>query len=492
MRRIVPIIILTFFINTLTAFATQPDSIVINDNSWAFLDSYQYKYVLINTGKKFDLYKTYKHTINNKGEKISTLRKKIGTVPFDKISLLINAFNDTSFSNLSIQNFGYDKQWILSNSDKLFNYIKKENHHWIPKQREYAREQLSNIENYEFAIKRVVGQEGIYILAKDGGTGFLASFYYKNKKTLEITANENPFGMPWQIDSLKSYNPIIPKIFADILPNNDTYNKSRFNNFANLMPELAKSIYEDKCQSKMYDLASLEFEKEINELKSKYRIVSAAEYGYGDGYIWEQAQVIKIKLKDTLMLPNVCIDLYLTREGNTLHSRDSIMAYGNDLVQSVQNIPFIKKYLLADTSRKLMVDFDNDASINDHVIDGFNKSPKDWLKYENDVKQRDWMDSMKIELSTSREDDLKTSRQIYCGCNFRLDNNFLKRGIHFVIHDERNDNWSTWIMLPDSTIILWYISGGDFSELGCKGLDIGEGGMQYPCKKIDNNGNVQK
>lgn len=484
--------VLTFLIWTKAVFASQPDSIVIYDNSWDFLSSYQYKYVLVHKGDKFLLYQTYKHIRDNKGEKESSATKKIGTVSFETISSLTKAFNDNNFSKLQLQNFGYDKDWIQSNSDKLFSYIKDKNNHWTTQQISFVKQQLSEIDNFQSAVNRVVGREGIYIIFKDGGTSFKATFYYKDQKPIEVTANENPFGMPWQIDSTKTFNPEIPRLFSEILPENSTYTKRRFSKLKNLMPELSKTIYDEKCRKKVDELAALEFQKEIDELKAKFKILSASEYGYRDGYIWEDKQVIKIKIHDSTMLENLNIDLYLTREGNTLYTRDSILTKGTNLVNKVQGIPFIKSFLLADTSRKLMINFENGASINNKVIDGFNKTPEQW-------KNSDWWtNSLRRDDSLGRAHDfntdeaIKTSIQVNCGCNFRLDNNFLKGGVHFVIHDEKTGNWSTWIILPDSTIVLWWIQGDGFSNFSYRDLGTDGRGVQYVCKKITSNGELEK
>ncbi len=486
------LMLLIFFIWTKALFASQPDSIVIYDNSWSFLNSYQYKYVLVNKGDKFAFYQTYKHIRDNKGENESSKIKKIGSVSFEKISSLTTALTDSSFSKLKLENFGYDLNWIHSNSDKLFSYVKDKNEHWTTQQITFVKMQLSDIENFQSAVKRVVGREGIYNIAKDGGTGFNATIYYKDRKPIELNANENPFGMPWQVDSIKSFNPAIPKLFSEILPDNSTYNKRRFSNFCYLMPELAKHIYDDKCGKKMDELAAFEFQKEIDELKVKFKIKSASEYGYGDGYIWEDKQVIKIKIHDSTMLENLNIDLYLTREGNTLYTRDSILAKGSNLVKTVQGIPFIKTFLLEDSSRKLMINFENDASINNKVIDSFNKTEKEWQQYEADVKRWNWLDSMKLETSVDRNKALATSKQIYCGCNFRLDNNFLKNGIYFVIHDKKTGNWSNWIVLPDSTIVLWWIQGDGFYNLTNTDLGTNGRGVQYVCRKFKPNGELEK
>lgn len=484
-------IALIYFIAPKLIFASQPDSIVIADNSWAFTNSYSYKYVLINNGKTFVLYQTYKFVRDNKGEKQSADKKKIGTVSFGKIDELITTLMDSSFSILKIENFGYNEEWINSNVDNIFGLIKHKRDHWTVAQIAFAKQQLSDFKNYQNAIRITVGQEGIYIIAKDGGTGFKANFYYPDK-SIEVFANENPFGIPWMVNSIKSFNPAIPKLFSEIIPANRSFNKKRFDDFSNLIPELAKTIYDDECNEKMNELAALEFQNEINELKSKFQVTDAREKSSRDGYIWDNGQVINIKLHDTTMLPNLFIDLYLTRQHNTLFSRDPILKEGDKIVQTIQNVSFLKDFLLADSKRKLMIKFENGASINDKVIESFNNTPEHWKQSDKWTSMLLKDDSLGISHSFNTAESIKTSIQVDCGCNFRLDNNFLKSGIHFEIHDEKTNNWSTWIILPDSTIILWWIEGNGFSKYTYSDLGTNGRGVQYVCKKISRTGELKK
>ncbi|MES2616971.1 MAG: hypothetical protein V4613_03780 [Bacteroidota bacterium] len=486
------LLLLIFFIGTKAAFASQPDSIVIYDNFWSYMNFYEYKYVLVNKGDKFVFYQTYKHIRDNKGESESFKTKKIRTISFENILSLTNALEDNHFSKLQLQNFGYDNDWILSNSDSLFSYVKDKNKHWTTQQISFVKQQLSDIDNFQSAVNRVVGKEGFYGLFKHSWTEFKATFYYKDQKPIEVNANENPFGMPWQVDTKKSFNPAIPLLFSEILPENSSYNKSEFSNFKYLMPELAKQIYDDKCRMKMEELAALEFQKEIDELKGKFKIRSASAYNYTDGYIDEDKQVIKIKIHDSTMVENLDIDLYLTREGNTLYTRDSLLAKAEDLVNTVQGIPFIKSFLLADTSRKLAINFKNEASINNKVIDRFNTTPEQWKYSDLRTASRKRDDSLGIINNFNTDEAIKRSIQINCGCNFRLDNNFLKKGIYFVIKDNKTGNSSTWIILPDSTIILWWIQGDGFSNFSYKDLGTNGISVQYVCKKFTPNGELEK
>ncbi len=434
------------------------------------------------------IYQTYKYIRDNKGEKKSSSIKKMKAISIDKITSLLNAINDNSFPKLQLQNFGYGKDWILSNADKLFSYVEDNCNHWTPQKITFVKQQLSEVDNFEQALNSVLVQGGFS--SSDQGIDFKAIFYYKDLRPITIEANGNSMGMPWKIDSDLSFNPAIPILISQILPMNSSYNKRRFNSQQWLIPALVNDIYHDKCEKKMNELAILEFAKEVDELKAKYTIVSSSEYPYRDGYISGDKQVLKFELHDFFMLANLNIDLYLTREKNTIYSRDSILNKGFKLVQTVQEIPFIRNYLLADSSRKLMINFENGASINNTVIDGFNKSEIEWKNYDNDVLQRHWMDSMKIGSGRDETAALAVSKEIYCGCNFRLDNIFLRRGIYFVIHDENKGDWSNWIILPDSTIILWWVQGDGFLNYRNTDLGVDGKGLHNVCKKISRNGEI--
>ena len=488
MKHLLSQFIIIFIFGFKIGYAIQPDSIVIYDNTDAFLNSYHYKYLIVNKANKFVLYQNYKYVRDNKGEKKSSLIKRMKSISIDNITSLVNAIKDSSYPKLQLQNFGYDKDWILSNSDKLFSYVEANCDNWTPQKIFFVKKQLSDVDNFQQALKKVIVIDGFGSI--DQGIDFKAIFYYKNLSPITIEASENSMGMPWKVDSIHSFNPAIPKLFSQILPNNSSYNKRRFSRFKFLMQELANQVYQDTCKQKMSELSILEFTKEIDELKAKYTILTSTEYPYGDGYIWEDKQVLKFELHDSLMMANLNIDLYLTREKNTLYSRDSILNKGSELVQTVQDIPFIRNFLLADTSRKLKINFENGASINGKVIDGFNKTEKEWKSYDAYVQQWHWMDSMKIGSKTNEAEALDVAREVDCGCNFRLDNNFLRRGIYFVIYDKKKGDWSYWIILPDSSIILWWIQGEGFSNYNYTDLGVNRGGVQYVCRKFNRNGEI--
>ena len=206
---------------------------------------------------------------------------------------------------------------------------------------------------------------------------------------------------------------------------------------------------------------ALGFYNEIIELKNKFEIINAAEEAPMGLYRPSKAKVIKVKLKSKEMFSNVSIDLYLTHVENTIYTRDSILVKGPDMVTTVQNIPFIERYLKGDKSRRLIINFADNGSINKEVSSLFNTDPEKWKSNDKRIADFKRDDSLGIKYDYSPA-AIKLTTSIDCGCNFRINNDFLEQGICFEINDINRHEWSRWILLPDSTLILWHIRGKGF------------------------------
>lgn len=448
------------------------DSIIIKDGSWSFMDSYQYEYLITREKDKFTLYQTKSFERYEGKEQSRDKRRKIGKISEETIQELLNALTNVSFGTLEVQNFGIDQDWIDKNKNSQFDFIKDQNEHWTPIQKDYVLKQLSDLKNYEEAIKRTVGREGYYIIAKDGGTNFSIAVFEKGIKTLEVNANENPFGMPWTINERESYNPQIPSIISNILPKNKSFNKSRFNAFEALPKSLANQIYNDECDSEMKKLAALEFADELNELKSDFRILESEEYGYRGRYVGDTPQVFRVTLQNELMPGNMFMQYFVTRQGNTLYSRDSLLADYQDLVNRIKSVNFLMDFISEDTSRTIDLFYFDNKGVNEHVIERFNTNPEEWEKYDK------YKTNSKFE-------------HLYCGCNYRLASDYLQNSILFELTDEFG-NSSIWFLLPDNTPVLHFFEGNKaykytYEDYGTEGVSV-----QYACMKFDQNGNMIK
>ncbi|MDP4206247.1 MAG: hypothetical protein Q8859_09645, partial [Bacteroidota bacterium] len=198
----------------------------------------------------------------------------------------------------------------------------------------------------------------------------------------------------------------------------------------------------------------------------------------------------KIDLHNSLMFDNVSIALFLERTGNTIYSRDSIINKAEFIIKKVQGIQFIHEYLKENPQRKLVLMFNNGASINNKIIERFNGTPESWERHDNYIKSFEWDKAHNIKLSFDIPKAIKTSERNECGCNFRLDNEYLRKGIYFQIFSEDGDR-SDWILLPnDNKPILWFFQGQKVYRYTYKDLNTSGISVQHVCKYFDEKGNV--
>ena len=87
------------------------------------------------------------------------------------------------------------------------------------------------------------------------------------------------------------------------------------------------------------------------------------------------------------MKQGVSMQYFISRNGNTLYPRDSLLKKYQSIIARVQNLPFLMEFLDADKSRRIEICFFDDRAFNNYHIDGFNKNPSEWAKYDALVKR---------------------------------------------------------------------------------------------------------
>ena len=71
-----------------------------------------------------------------------------------------------------------------------------------------------------------------------------------------------------------------------------------------------------------------------------------------------------------------------------------------------------------------------------------------------------------------------------------MDNEYLKESIVFDLEDE-DKLQSTWILLPDNTLVLYILDSDSIFNYSRKGLGFDqEHSLIEPCKKFDRKGNI--
>lgn len=463
---------------TLNSFATLPDSIHIVDKSFRYLDSYSYEYVLSKSGNHYIAYQVYSSVTENGKTIVSSKRERLDNVTFSDVEHVITALDDSSYRTLNLSDFGLSKESLENNQDSLWSYVKDKYKHWTDVQKQFVMSELLKADNYNKALRRTILREGYIPLSRHSGSEFKLTFYYSGEPSI-IIASENLFGFPWQTQSYDIFNTQVPKMVSKIIPENKSFNKERFNRAANevdILKMLVRQIYNDECSSNVGKLAPLAFTNEISELEPYFKIIDSKEYPYYGRYIKSDSQTFRITLKNDLMKQGVSMQYFISRNGNTLYTRDSLLKKYQSVIARVQNMQFLMEFLHADTSRKIEICFFDDRAFNDYNIDNFNKNPTEWAKYDETLK-----------LLPSQKQFLN----LYCGCNFRLEKEYLKNAIFFELLDEFKEK-SIWVLLPDETPVLWFFEGSNAYKYSYKDYKTKGVSVQYACQKFDTAGHFKK
>lgn len=453
----------------LCSAAVLPDSIVIYDG-FSYMRSYTYTYVLKPKGKQYILYKVYEQHAGLDTVTVSEERRRIGSVTAEQVKRLIAALEDTGFAKLEPRNFGFDKAWQEANASKMLGYAKERRTYWTPAQEAYMLAALKDPARLRDALKKEVGREGVYVISRPR-YDFRVVLYYRNRAPFSIEADANPLGMPWILHGRLSYNPALPRWFADLLPETEaSANRNRFRAEFGLPEELSKSIC-DGLKTQLDSLAAAAIMAELLPLKPVFEISGAREHGYFGRYISSKEQLYKVSLRNGYMHPQLSLQYMVSRTGTELYPRDSLLREWKSTVGRVQDIPFLREFLDGNSARRLDLYYFNNSGMNPYLKDGFNKNPEEWARYDKDPDPR--------------------FRQLYCGCDLRLPDAWLDEALFFELFDEEN-NASIWIVLPDDTPVLYHFSGPQVYRYSSADMGTNGGGVQYACKKFNPDGSIKK
>ena len=142
----------------------------------------------------------------------------------------------------------------------------------------------------------------------------------------------------------------------------------------------------DAYMPSLYQLAASSFQKEMDELKTDFFVLSSEEV-YGRGrYILNEPLTMKIVLHNNLMADNVRLVFLASKKGNSLYSRDSIKKDYRTYVSRIQSISFVADYLKAIPDASLDIYYFNNKGINAYNIDNVNKSPVTWARHDKWVE----------------------------------------------------------------------------------------------------------
>jgi hypothetical protein len=468
--------------------AALPDSITVQDNAWNISWSNSDSYTLMREEGGYTVFRNFSSYSRGRRSTRSTEKEQVGYVTERDIRGLIREVTDTGFSSLRLRDLGVDSGWISDHAEKLFSAIRRKYDFWTARQIAFAKKELRNYSNYDAAARRAIFREGYYYIAKDFSVNFRLQFYRAGDTVLTATASENYLGLPWQVGDHVSYNRGISKSISSLLPAGNFGNLKRLRG-EHLMTLLADQLYDDNIRDALPGLAVLEYADYSNQLKKDFMLLGASEASLEWLEFKKWPQTFRFTLRHPSLHPGVQLQFYVARMGNSLYPIDSLRHAFPLLRDRIEHVKILMDYLDSNPSRKINLFFFDHLAISLRHIDDFNKDSTHWKMHDSWVKDMEMYKTGTIKPSFDIAESIETSKRVECGCNFRLDNQWLRQSMLFEVRDEFG-NSSTWVLLPDNTPVLWYFQGETVYKYSYKDLGTNGRSVQYPCMKLDTYGNL--
>ncbi|MCX6316890.1 MAG: hypothetical protein NTW29_06350 [Bacteroidetes bacterium] len=454
-----------------------PDSLVVIHNT------YINRYFDVDS-----LYRSERYTIIRKGNKYRLNHRNISTA---LINRFLTAVNNPDNTDHSLARYQLDTNLIRKNPEKLLGlYDSRIQVDWNQQQKDYIFTKLSDPALYWENLNYHLSSGASYSMHQDSRNEYRVSVYHKGSPTHQFRSRKFVWGylMPWVNqagDSLYNYH--IEGAFKKML--NIRKGASPPLTGDTLLKILVNDIVSNDIRA-LYKLAPYTYQKELDELRTDFSIISEEEV-YGRGrYIWNEPATYKIGLKNNLMYENVILYFLVSKTGNTIYSRDSIKKDYADYIKRVQSITFISDYIKQNPGSRLDIYYFNNKGINTYNIDGVNTNPDEWKKHDRWVLglAEDTIRGIKNKFDI--EKSIKTSERVNCGCNFRFEQSYLEKAIFFELHDA-NDHTSIWFLLPDNKVLLYIMDNQ--SAMHFKRSDLvsdHQNSLLFTCVLFDVNGNL--
>lgn len=383
-----------------------------------------------------------------------------------------------------------DSTVIRQNPKYLLKYYDSKYIGWNTKQVDYISDKLSQLDTYKKYFKKYLEDDCCYHMHDSYRNEYIIQVFengdlidtYTSRKSLR-----NSKKIPWtNINNELNYNPLVDKIFFDLIGNKKQYQEIMVND--ELTKYLVTKII-DFNKSTLYELSAYDYIDELNELKSDFEILKIGEV-YGRGrYIWNEPKTFYARLTNSSMLPQINIMFLATKEGKSIYSRDSIKSDYKDILKRVQEIDFLTDYINKNPLVKLDIYYFNNKPINDYNTNQFNKNPVEWKKQDDYIESLKWFEKNNIKPSFDINKAIKTSEENYCGCNYRFEKDFAEKAIFIELNNETTKENSIWYLLPNDTVLLYLMQGKKVLDYDY--TKFGESmGIQYPCVLFDLKGNV--
>lgn len=407
-----------------------------------------------------------------------------------KVNQLIAELNSYKNTDDIFRQTEIDTLRILNNPKSLIKLYKNKGISWNQHQVDFISKKLQNLNTYKSNFSEFLKKDCCIDIHQRYRNEYTIKIYNKNQLINIFTSRksiQNSLKIPWKNNKdEENYNFKIDQILFEVIGNPEFFNK--LPNRKQLTSYLVSKTIDYHIQT-LYELSAKDYSEELNELKSDFEIISTGEvFGYGR-YSNNLTKTYFARLSNNSMLPQINIMFLATKEGNSIYTRDSIKSDYKEIINRVQNIEFLKNYIKQTPSVKLDIYYFNNKPINDYNIDGFNKNPIEWKKYDKHLENISWDKKNNIVLSPNNVEDLKISEKIYCGCNYRFEKSFAEKAIFIGLKNKETKENSIWYLLPDNTVLLYLMEGEQV--LNYRYTEFGTSkGLQYPCVLFDLNGKI--
>lgn len=416
--------------------------------------------------------------------------RKIDIKKSKKIKLLIQELINTKSINQLFAETKIDIPAILQNPSQLIKYYDDKYIGWNSQQIKYISEKLNNIDTFKNYFADYL-ESGCCVGMHQRYLDEYEIKVFENHTLIDIYTSRkslpNTKKIPWSNRNNNfNYNNSIDDVFFELLDDKKGY--SPIMATGELSKYLVSKII-NHHKTALYELSAYDYFEELNELKTDFEILQIGEV-YGRGrYIWNEPKTYYARLKNDLMLPQVNLMFLATKEKKSIYSRDSIKSDYKSIINSVQNINFLKEFISQNSNVNLDIYYFNNKTVNDYNIDGFNKNPTEWKKQDEYVESLKWGEKNNIKYTFGINEAIKTSERIHCGCNYRFDRSFAEKAIFIELNNKVAKENSIWYLLPDDTLLLYLMQGEkvldyDYTKFGKYA------GIQYPCVLFDSMGNI--
>lgn len=314
---------------------------------------------------------------------------------------------------------------------------------------------------------------------------------YENNRQAEVyTSRKSLRGarkIPWS-DTLgtSNYNPNIEKYFFKLIGSKKGYEKiltgERLTNY--LVNEIA-NYYE----SYLRDLSAYDYYRYFNALSAEFEIMKIGSAGGITGIYLGGGKYYYARLRSKSFLSQVDLFFYASKRGNNLYTPDSLLADYQHIADKVQDVTFIVEFLEKNKSTGLSLYYFDNKPINTYVVDLFNANPKRWLMHDRFLALKKGFENADSLPSYVNEDAERVSKELYTGCNYRFEKDFVENSIMFQLRDSERRECSTWILLPDDSVLLYSMQGEKVLQYHYS--DFGKfKGLQRPCVLFNKTGAI--